>query len=161
MMSDGFGGFIHLNRAVEGWLLPGRNPFGLYLYREDVAGLASRFVGETIGQPGDKPCRPRGGDAVTRQSAGATPNLSAAKKKRSGAGLRTENSRSTDTRVDEFAVDQDPVEIEDDEFGRIHLLLPSAKPGYEPTDAEAPPAHHHFEQGAVQSCPAPEYGRGR
>jgi hypothetical protein len=54
MMSDGLGGFIHLNRAVEGWLQPGRNPFRLYLYREDVDGLAARFVGETIGQPGDK-----------------------------------------------------------------------------------------------------------
>jgi catechol 2,3-dioxygenase-like lactoylglutathione lyase family enzyme len=32
MMSDGRGGFIHLNRAVRGWLQAGRNPFGLYLY---------------------------------------------------------------------------------------------------------------------------------
>jgi hypothetical protein len=50
MLSDGLGGFIHLNRAVEGWLEAGRNPFGLYLYREDVA-----FAGQTLGQPGDKP----------------------------------------------------------------------------------------------------------
>jgi hypothetical protein len=28
MLSDGLGGFIHLNRAVEGWLQTGRNPFG-------------------------------------------------------------------------------------------------------------------------------------
>ena len=55
MLSDGVGGFIHLNRAVEGWLKAGRNPFGLYLYREDVDGLARAFVGETIGQPGDTP----------------------------------------------------------------------------------------------------------
>ena len=55
MLSDGVGGFIHLNRTVEGWLKAGRNPFGLYLYREDVDGLASAFVGETIGQPGDAP----------------------------------------------------------------------------------------------------------
>ena len=55
MLSDGVGGFIHLNRTVEGWLKAGRNPFGLYLYREDVDGLASAFVGETIGQPGDTP----------------------------------------------------------------------------------------------------------
>lgn len=53
MLSDGLGGFIHLNRAVEGWLQPGRNPFGLYLYREDVDGVARAFAGETIGQPGD------------------------------------------------------------------------------------------------------------
>jgi hypothetical protein len=54
MLSDGLGGFLHLNRAVEGWLEAGRNPFGLYLYREDVDGLARAFVGETIGQPGDR-----------------------------------------------------------------------------------------------------------
>jgi hypothetical protein len=55
MLSDGLGGFIHLNRAVEGWLEAGRNPFGLYLYREDVDGVARAFAGETLGQPGDKP----------------------------------------------------------------------------------------------------------
>ena len=49
MMSDGVGGFIHLTIAVEGWLQAGRNPFGLYLYREDVDGLAAAFAGEVIG----------------------------------------------------------------------------------------------------------------
>ena len=55
MLSDGRGGFIHLTRAVEGWLQAGRNPFGLYLYREDVDGAAAAFTGETIGQPRDTP----------------------------------------------------------------------------------------------------------
>ena len=55
MLSDGRGGFIHLNKAVEGWLQAGRNPFGLYLTREDVDGLAAVFAGETIGPPADKP----------------------------------------------------------------------------------------------------------
>jgi hypothetical protein len=55
MLSDGLGGSIHLNRAVEGWLEAGRNPFGLYLYREDVDGAARAFAGETIGQPRDTP----------------------------------------------------------------------------------------------------------
>lgn len=49
MMSDGRGGFIHLRRAVEGWLEAGRNPFGLYLYRRDVDELAARFAGEIVG----------------------------------------------------------------------------------------------------------------
>lgn len=48
MLSDGRGGFLHLIRAVEGWLTPGRNPFGLYLYREDVDGAAAAFSGEII-----------------------------------------------------------------------------------------------------------------
>jgi hypothetical protein len=43
MLSDGCGGELHLNAAVEGWLVPGRNPFGLYLYVEDVDGLAARM----------------------------------------------------------------------------------------------------------------------
>jgi hypothetical protein len=55
MMSDGRGSFIHLNRAVKGWLQAGRNPFGLYLYREDVDGTAAAFAGETIGDPRDTP----------------------------------------------------------------------------------------------------------
>ena len=57
MMSDGRGGDIHLQAAVDGWLVPGRNPFGLYLYREDVDQLAQAFAGEMIEPEGptDKP----------------------------------------------------------------------------------------------------------
>ena len=36
ILSDGKGGQLHLTDAVEGWLIPGRNPFGLYLYTELV-----------------------------------------------------------------------------------------------------------------------------
>lgn len=53
LLSDGVGGFIHLNRAVDGWLQAGRNPFGLYLYREDVDALAAAFAGETLERPRD------------------------------------------------------------------------------------------------------------
>jgi hypothetical protein len=42
-LSNGEGGYLHLTDAVEGWLVPGRNPFGLYLYLEDVDGLAREF----------------------------------------------------------------------------------------------------------------------
>lgn len=55
MLSDGLGGFVHLNRAVEGWLAPGRNPFGLYLYREDVDAVAEAFKGEILRPPENKP----------------------------------------------------------------------------------------------------------
>jgi catechol 2,3-dioxygenase-like lactoylglutathione lyase family enzyme len=57
MMRDGQGGTIHLSRAVEGWLVPGRNPFGLYLYREDVDAVAAAFAGEILEAegPSDKP----------------------------------------------------------------------------------------------------------
>ncbi len=57
MLSDGKGGHLHLTDAAEGWLVPGRNPFGLYFYTEDVDALAAEFAGEMIEKhgPGHKP----------------------------------------------------------------------------------------------------------
>ncbi|WP_257166077.1 VOC family protein [Bradyrhizobium sp. SRS-191] len=43
MLSNANGGHLHLTDAVEGWLTPGRNPFGLYLYVEDVDAVAREF----------------------------------------------------------------------------------------------------------------------
>jgi hypothetical protein len=51
LMSNGRGGYLHLTDAVEGWLVPGRNPFGLYLYLVDVDALAAEFQK----RPEDKP----------------------------------------------------------------------------------------------------------
>jgi catechol 2,3-dioxygenase-like lactoylglutathione lyase family enzyme len=57
LLSNSQGGFLHLTDAVEGWLVPGRNPFGLYLYLENVDTLAVEFRNEIIGKsaPEDKP----------------------------------------------------------------------------------------------------------
>ena len=57
LLSNGKGGYLHLTNAVDGWLVPGRNPFGLYLYFEDVDALAADFQNEIIGKTGpeDKP----------------------------------------------------------------------------------------------------------
>jgi catechol 2,3-dioxygenase-like lactoylglutathione lyase family enzyme len=57
LLSNGRGGYLHLTDAVEGWLVPGRNPFGLYLYLEDVDDLAAEFRNEILGKsaPEDKP----------------------------------------------------------------------------------------------------------
>ena len=57
LLSNGKGGYLHLTDAVEGWLVPGRNPFGLYLYLEDVDALAAEFSNEILGisAPEDKP----------------------------------------------------------------------------------------------------------
>jgi hypothetical protein len=52
ILSDGKGGHLHLTDAVEGWLVPGRNPFGLYLYTDDVDALAAEFRGETLEKHG-------------------------------------------------------------------------------------------------------------
>lgn len=42
LANDG-GGELHLAAAVDGWLVAGRNPFGLYFYTEDIDTLAARF----------------------------------------------------------------------------------------------------------------------
>ena len=52
ILSDGKGGQLHLTDAVEGWLIPGRNPFGLYLYTEQVDALAAEFANELIERSG-------------------------------------------------------------------------------------------------------------
>jgi len=57
ILTDGKGGELHLTDSVEDWLVPGRNPFGLYLYTEDVDALAAEFANELAGKkaPEDKP----------------------------------------------------------------------------------------------------------
>jgi catechol 2,3-dioxygenase-like lactoylglutathione lyase family enzyme len=57
LLSNGSGGHLHLTDAVEGWLVPGQNPFGLYLHIEEVDALAAKFRDEIIGKsaPEDKP----------------------------------------------------------------------------------------------------------
>ena len=49
MLSRPDGARLHLRRAEDGWIAPERNPFGLYLYAEDVEALAAAFAGEIIG----------------------------------------------------------------------------------------------------------------
>ena len=58
MLSDDLGAQVHLQRAVEGWLVAGRNPFGIYLYtsRVDVlARLLQTLILEPAKVPEDKP----------------------------------------------------------------------------------------------------------
>jgi len=40
MLSDGQGAEVHLQPATEGWLVGGRNPFGVYLYTDRVDEIA-------------------------------------------------------------------------------------------------------------------------
>jgi predicted lactoylglutathione lyase len=55
MLSDGKGGEIHLTAAVKGWLVPGRNPFGLYLCAENVDELARNLGGAVLHPAENKP----------------------------------------------------------------------------------------------------------
>jgi catechol 2,3-dioxygenase-like lactoylglutathione lyase family enzyme len=43
ILSDGKGGELHLTATPEGWMVPFRNPFAVYLYTEDVDDLAAAF----------------------------------------------------------------------------------------------------------------------
>ena len=58
ILGDGKGWFLHLSsEAPKGWVVRGRNPNGLYLYLEDVDGLAAK-VSDLIlgkGKPEEKP----------------------------------------------------------------------------------------------------------
>jgi catechol 2,3-dioxygenase-like lactoylglutathione lyase family enzyme len=57
ILSNREGASLHLTTAVEDWLVPGKNPFGLYLYTDAVDALAAEFGAEIIGKAGpeDKP----------------------------------------------------------------------------------------------------------
>ena len=46
---------LHLRQAEPGWLKPLENPFGVYLYSDDVDGLAARFPELLIHPPEHKP----------------------------------------------------------------------------------------------------------
>lgn len=52
MLSDGAGSEVHLTIAAEDWLIPGRNPFGMYLYTPRVDELAALTSGEILGPAG-------------------------------------------------------------------------------------------------------------
>jgi len=55
VLSNGTGQ-LHLTTTVKGWLIPGRNPFGLYFYMEDVDAWAKEFRDEILGKgPEEKP----------------------------------------------------------------------------------------------------------
>ena len=49
------GAELHLTKAVEGWLVRGRNPFALYVHAEDVDGLAARIGPLVLHPPKDQP----------------------------------------------------------------------------------------------------------
>lgn len=46
ILSDDGGADIHLTKAAEDWLVPGKSPFGVYFYAEDVEEIAKRLEGK-------------------------------------------------------------------------------------------------------------------
>lgn len=55
ILRDGKGASLHLGKAIAGWLIPSRNPCGLYLYTEDVDELAAVLGGLVTHAPENKP----------------------------------------------------------------------------------------------------------
>jgi hypothetical protein len=55
ILSDGKGGSLHLTVAPEGWLVPGKSPFGLYIYADDVEHLASQLESRLLHPPRRQP----------------------------------------------------------------------------------------------------------
>ena len=55
ILSDGKGADLHLTSAVEGWVVPGRNPFGMYLYTENIDDLAAALGPLVLHPPEHKP----------------------------------------------------------------------------------------------------------
>jgi hypothetical protein len=57
VFSDGKSAELHLTPAVKGWLIPGRNPFGLYLRSENVDELAGSFGNRLDHKAENKPAQ--------------------------------------------------------------------------------------------------------
>lgn len=55
ILSHGKGGALHLTRAAEGWLIPGKSPFGIYIYSDEVEALAARLGDRLIHPPKAQP----------------------------------------------------------------------------------------------------------
>jgi catechol 2,3-dioxygenase-like lactoylglutathione lyase family enzyme len=43
ILEDGEGGAIHLQPAVPGWVIPGRNPYGVYIATSRLPQIAAKF----------------------------------------------------------------------------------------------------------------------
>lgn len=55
ILSDGKGGAMHLTLAADGWLIPGKSPFGIYIYSDEVEALASRLGDRLLHPPKPQP----------------------------------------------------------------------------------------------------------
>jgi predicted enzyme related to lactoylglutathione lyase len=55
MLWNAEGCHLHLAKAPPGWVVPDRNPVGVYIYRDDIDAVAAAFAGEIIeGKPEHK-----------------------------------------------------------------------------------------------------------
>lgn len=55
VLTNAGGAQLHLTVAPEGWLIPGKSPFGIYVYSNAVEELASRLAGRLLHPPKAQP----------------------------------------------------------------------------------------------------------
>lgn len=55
ILSDGNGAHLHLNKVAQDWLVPGGNPFGIYLYTQKIDALAASLGSLLLQKPEHKP----------------------------------------------------------------------------------------------------------
>jgi len=55
ILSDGNGAHLHLNKVAEDWLVHGGNPFGIYLYTQQIDVLAASLRDLLLQKPEHKP----------------------------------------------------------------------------------------------------------
>ena len=55
LMREEAGAEIHLTKAPEGWLVPGKSPSGIYLYADNIEELADRLKGQLLHEPRAQP----------------------------------------------------------------------------------------------------------
>ncbi len=137
MLRNPEGAELHLQPTVPGWLSPGGNPFGLYLYTPRVDELAARFPTEILG-PTKHP-KPNPGACASSPSPTLTAPSSAS------AGTSTHQTSHSD---------QDAPLVEDPRS--LHRRQPTAPPLPPPTHSHAACSPAHRATPAPASCPAPD-----
>lgn len=55
MLYDSEGAEIHLAKAPEGWLVPGKSAYGIYFYADNVEDIAGRLKGSLVHEPRNQP----------------------------------------------------------------------------------------------------------
>ncbi len=55
LLSDAGGAEVHLSKAPDGWLIPGRSSYGIYFYADNVDELAARLGDRLLHPPRHQP----------------------------------------------------------------------------------------------------------
>ena len=73
ILADNNGAHLHLNRVAEDWIVPGGNPFGVYLYTQKVDALAAELGDLLLQKPEHKPWGMYRSETLHLRKLGASP----------------------------------------------------------------------------------------